>query len=1549
MRRLRTHPLIAIVASLLIFLLGPAVSAQSQPFIRGDCNADEHYDISDAIRALGALFGGQTVPCVNACDANDDEGFDISDAVYILSSLFTGGPLPPAPHPGCGNDPTPGSLSCDSFDPCPSGSGIAFESPPEAPPAAPCSSSGQGCGSCANDRAPVDRGPMHTVHLHSGEFYLAATDLRIPGRGLDFTWTRKYRSRFGPDTEQGNGWDYSYNVRIEQPDATSVVLHDGNGRHDRYAKQSDDTYTAAEFFRSGKFQPGGEFILTFADTGAWTFRSLSESVAPGKIALIADRNDNALAFTYDANGRLVTVTDTLGRDIDIAYDVDGFIQSVTDFEGRSVTYSYYQDGDALGSAGDLKTATTPLSKTTTYTYAVAPTDPSLSHNMLTVTDPKGQQVLQNVYGGGDPSAVDFDKVITQHWGEIGGVLNEILDVTYALVDPFDAINSEVIRAIVNDRAGNVRVYSYDANHRLVVKDEYTGRAPQKNLPTTEVDNLPVNPLRLDDPVSFQTLFDWNVDARLSRVDYPNGNVVEQTFEVDTDPGADWRSRGNLRTLRRTVGVLTGDQSGIVESFEYETGFGGCCGTNFVTSHTDGRQNVTTHEYDTAGNRTKTIQPIPGIEEEYAYNVYGQRLTRLHPANSTGHRRLDQYSYYDDGGAHDGYLQQEVIDVGFEELTTVYDYDAVGNIISKTDPRGHTREFTYDDRNRLVLERSPEVRDGSAIFYEKAYTYDDNDNVVQVDVQNIDHYGVLQPNSMITTTFDHDELDNVVRETREVDATRNVVTEYVYDDNRNRTLVRYGEATGGDSDPLTAGDDPDNTLTIAYDERDLVFQETKAAGTPEQSTTQYDYDRNRNLKRRVVGIEGAAPREWTYEYDGYDRLVSMADPMGNVTEYHYDANGNVGGDSSPGVPNDFGKKASGELVDVEGQTANVRLYEVNYTYDAMDRLLREDVAFFDEGGDVGDGLSSKIMTYADDSQLVTETDDNGNTTAYSYDSVNRLSQVTDAKGNSTSYSYDGNENVLSETETEKSDLSTPDEMFTVTYSYDNLDRMIRKVDPVGDIVEFGYDSRNNQTHLFDARRGGSADPESGNRTTYEYDGLDRLTATRRVMTDDGTGAGSVIGEVVTQQFWDDSSRLRTQTDDSGNATLYSYDSLDRQTQIEHADGTLHTFTSYDVNGNVLQQVDADGNVIDATYDRLDRVSTRTITYSGPLPTQNESYAYDGLSRAVQAGDDDSLVTREYDSLSHIVSETITDLLVPDTRVVITGYDGAGNQLFCVYPSGRIIDTSFDSLNRKSSITEGVTTIAHYDYFGRDRVEQRSYSGGVMTSNFAYDGDRRISGTTHVGAGTIDSRLYTWDEMSNKVQRRDTRAGGPELEHVYAYDSLHRLVDTVVTDSGSSTVRSTNYILDGVGNRAFVTDDGCPGAYTCQSVDPPADCQVNQYTTTPCDSRAYDERGNLIGFGAGLPVAAVLIHDYRGQLLSQATVVDPNPIAVYRYDALGRRIARQLLATPLVTYSYDDQQVIEEKEIVGVTTTYVLGRGIDEVLSMRRAGVDYYFFADDIRSE
>jgi hypothetical protein len=88
-------------------------------FRRGDVDASNAIDISDAVGILSYLFQGTgTPPCLEAADTDDNGEVDITDAVNNLGYQFLGQPPPDAPGPtNCGPDADAPFLGCNQ--PCP--------------------------------------------------------------------------------------------------------------------------------------------------------------------------------------------------------------------------------------------------------------------------------------------------------------------------------------------------------------------------------------------------------------------------------------------------------------------------------------------------------------------------------------------------------------------------------------------------------------------------------------------------------------------------------------------------------------------------------------------------------------------------------------------------------------------------------------------------------------------------------------------------------------------------------------------------------------------------------------------------------------------------------------------------------------------------------------------------------------------------------------------------------------------------------------------------------------------------------------------------------------------------------------------------------------------------------------------------------------------------------------------------------------------------------------------------------------------------------------
>jgi YD repeat-containing protein len=796
----------------------------------------------------------------------------------------------------------------------------------------------------------------------------------------------------------------------------------------------------------------------------------------------------------------------------------------------------------------------PAGKTTTYTYSKGLPDERLNHNLLSVTDAKGQTYLTNEYS---PSTsvldINFDRVTRQ----ILGGPNDIIDVTYAEIAPAPANNFAVLEVVTNDRVGNVRLDHFNDLNLLVLSRDFTGRAIP-NLPTQvtwTVQNLPGPPLRSSDPPWYDAIYEWNGDALPTRIVHPEQNETRFVYDAFHP---DRRSQRNVLEVQQDPGPRGGLQSLIVDLFLYDDSLSGF-GSNFVTHHTDGRGATTVNQYDSNGNLLKTTHRLPSIVNDYTYNSFGQMTSHTLPDDGTGTRRVDIHTYYTPiDVCRNGYLQDSIIDSGGLFIARTHQPDCLGRVEREVDPLGNDTILDINALNQIVRETSREVTPGG-VRYERDFFYDANDNLVRIDTQNVDENGVLDPsNEHFTNILEYDILDYLIRTTEEsgafvvtrvppqLDATglpdsEFVTTKFEYDANRNRTHIHSGEASEGRQ--------PTNTITWLYDERDLVFELIRAESDPEQSSTRYNYDGNGNVIRIEQGREaaglGGTVREHTRTYDGYDRVVVGEDPMGNQTFYDYDENHNV-----------VRSELQGELNDNVGAASNTRLHESLYFWDPMDRPFQFVTLHFDPVTQVaiGDGQSVFEATWADAGLLLDTTDDLFNSVFFTYDTAHRPKIKTDAKGNSVETFYDSNSNVVRVLTTELSDGGNPAQQFERTSTYDGLDRLTGAVDGVGNTSTYEYDSRGNTVLAVDP---------VGNTSRFGYDGLDRLISTTHDLTDTGDGSGSLIGAITIQGVWDDSDRLVAEVDANGNQTEYTYDALDRLIFEQFPDTTtfMHTFDSH----------------------------------------------------------------------------------------------------------------------------------------------------------------------------------------------------------------------------------------------------------------------------------------------------------------------------------------------------------------------------------------------------
>ena len=1386
--------------------------------------------------------------------------------------------------------------------------------------------------------------------LHSGELQQQTADLYLPGRGLDFVWTRTYRSRTGEPTPQGNRWTHGYDVRcVVKPGETAAWIYDGTGRKDLFLRQADGTFACPGIFREGTLADG-VFRLTFADTGFWTFNPQGTSPAAGKLARIQDRNGNALTLSYDGAGRLAAITDTLGRVHTVEYTPEGRIAAVTDSTGRTVSYAYYGGGSSGGNLGDLMSVTSPPvvgtpngndfpdGKTVSYTYTSGHADGRANHLLLTVVDALGQVPLHCDYDL-DPLSPTFQRCVAFQRGA-----HPPACVTYMPQAASADNRYATMRCILNDAIGNVSEASFDIRNRCVAERAYTGRAVA-GLPVTDAANRPTGKLRETDPNVFETTYAWNRDNRLSEACLPGGNVLAFVYQAELDALTPARKRGDCRSVReRAPTPVDVDGDGLpdvaerIRTYEYDPRFGSetvvrkgathLCPqcphpgfsdltsrddesvrndgftvemAGFITSETDPRGNVTTAEYDAQGRMGRiTFKAKEGATlartYEYAYDAFGQLTAITHAPDHNGHRRVDTYAW------SQGQIAQCVVDAGPGglALTTVFEHDARGNTTRVVDPRGNDVLAVYNALNQPVS--TPRQTQG-ATFGERVRTtffYDANNNLVRIDRENRGPDGAFDETQPYwTTTYEYDILNRPTQIAHEAAHTLQqsmVTNQFVYDANGRLALHRLPEAVGGA--------EPDNIVAYAYDERGLPFSELRAPGTGLSARDVFDYDANGRLVRSRR-IDAETTSQTTFAYDGFDRRVRVVDAMGNVVTRSFDLADNL-----------VYEHTDGEIGDAPGDKGNRTLAETRHVYDDLDRRIASISAFFDVVTElaIGDGEATTTWTYAPNGLLTSVMDDNGANTAYTYDRAGRLASVVDAKGNVTSYARDACGNVLATTQTDLSDVTAGRQIYSKTFTYDALGRRITAADGAGNTVSNAYDACDNRVSVTDPL---------GNETSYVYDGLGRVTATLHY---DGARSRGITINTTHVEYRNN--RLVASVDANGNTTAYAYDACDRLTQTTHADNTAESLV-WSPRSNVARYVDANGTVITNQYDLCDRLVRRDIAVApGVMATTTfESFAYDGLGRLTSAENDMATLLYGYDALGNRVSSS------QNGAVSTATFDGVGNRRTCTCPSGHGVYTSYDALNRPFAVSlqapgEGdPAPVAMFAYDGAVRLAKITRANGINTRVFwngaqgvtNADGDHgwhQVSKINHAQAGggqVVDQRASLYDGNQNKILRAMTAPWNGTVNLVtnqYGYDAMHRLRHS--RRSGHVVAGDFDYVCDVNGNRLQVTNNGAVEVYAMDATTPePADFQMNQYTTTPFGAEQHDAQGNRVGRdGADEPT--FYRYDYADRLVQVDTldpVGTPVTVATYRYDALGRRIGKTVFAAgglppALTTYVYDD---------------------------------------------
>ena len=447
---------------------------------------------------------------------------------------------------------------------------------------------------------------------------------------------------------------------------------------------------------------------------------------------------------------------------------------------------------------------------------------------------------------------------------------------------------------------------------------------------------------------------------------------------------------------------------------------------------------------------------------------------------------------------------------------------------------------------------------------------------------------------------------------------------------------------------------------------------------------------------------------------------------------------------------------------------------------------------------------------------------------------------------------------------------------LTFTYDAAGRIVSITDPTGRILSYTYDANDNLIRYTDP---------AGGQFDYTYDGNHWLTSM--------TNSRGI--QFVTNTY-DDDGRVISQSNAQGAVTTFSYDTNNRTTTETDPLGrsTRYTFNDYFWE---LNEVDALGNTIYYTYDRNGNRNTAT-----DANRHSTLCSYDANGNIIQVTDASGHVTNNtYDSNNNLLSSTdalgrqetfsydansnliqITDAL---GYVTTFTYDQYGQVINARDANGHVTTNTYDNYGNLIALTDaaGNTETYSYDLAGR---QTGATDAKGETSTLSYDAlDRLLRITDPLG----HSAAYSYDGAGNRISCTDAMG----RTTFYTYDPLDQL--TQVTDPLGGTV---SYTYDTVVNLVSMIDAN--GHTTQYAYD-----QVNRLTsvTDPLGyitGYSYDAVGNKISSTDNNGDTTYLAYDSLDRLTG-ITYHDQTSVS-YTYDAVGNRLA-MTDSSGTTNYAYD----------------------------------------------
>ncbi|MFH8418541.1 putative T7SS-secreted protein [Streptomyces collinus] len=682
--------------------------------------------------------------------------------------------------------------------------------------------------------------------------------------------------------------------------------------------------------------------------------------------------------------------------------------------------------------------------------------------------------------------------------------------------------------------------------------------------------------------------------------------------------------------------------------------------------------------------------------------------------------------------------------------------------------------------------------------------------------------------------------------------------YGYQDGNLTTVTKPSGATTtfvyDDRHRVIAWIDSNNSrYDYIYDDHDRVIAEGGEAGHVQITLTYTEPDPETG--HRTTTLTTAAGHATRHVFGPGCRLLAVTDPLGHTTRFTYDPRGNLLTRTDPlGRTTVYAYDEDGWLVVVtrpDGNGSRIVRGSLGLPVEFIEPDGTRRTQEFDECGNrirVTDAAGhATCYAYDDSGRITSVTDPLGATTHVVCDAAGLPVEVTDPAGGTTRVGRDALGRLVSTVDAVGRDTR-------LTWNADG--QLARRTAPDGATESWTYDGEGNCL---------TRTSPAGGVTRFEYTHFDLLTAR--------TGPD---GARYTFEY-DTALRLTRVTNPQGLGWSYQYDAAGRLVSETDFDERTIDYR-LDAVGQLTTRIDPLGDVISFTHDELGRVTCKDAA------GRTTSYAYDPAGRLLRASGPDGDLIRQYDRRGLIKTELI------DGRATTFRYNAVGRRVGRVTPTGHVTTYVHDAAGRPGLLTTGGQEIAFtHDAAGREL----SRVFGSLTVTSAWDEAGRLSAQQLIADGhMLNSRTYTYRADGHLSVFSDRLSG----TRTFGLDPVGR-VTAVTADDWSE-----RYAYDASGNQVFASwPDSHPGREATGA----RTYHGTSLTRAGSVRYEHDDRGRVTLRQktrlSRKPDTWRYGWDTEDRLTS---VITPDGTRWrYRYDPLGRRTAKQRLAS-------DGETVIEE---------------------------------------